>query len=80
MHVKDMKTRVRFKGDGGDPAQWTELFPQMTDAGTGVLDLPAILGQARKSGVEHFFLEQDLVSDPDASLRRSYRYLSSLEV
>jgi sugar phosphate isomerase/epimerase len=80
MHIKDMKQRVRFRGDGGDPAQWMELFPQMTDAGSGVLDLPAILSQAKRSGVEHFFVEQDLAASPDQALRQSYRYLSSLDL
>ena len=41
VHIKDMKQRVRFSRDGGDAAQWMELFPHMTDAGSGVLDLPA---------------------------------------
>jgi sugar phosphate isomerase/epimerase len=80
MHVKDMKPRVRFSGDGGDAAQWIELFPYVTDAGSGVLDLPKILAHARRSGVEHFLVEQDLVADPDGSLRRSYRFLSGLDL
>jgi sugar phosphate isomerase/epimerase len=80
MHVKDMKQRVRFRGDGGDAAQWMELFPYMTDAGSGVLDLPAILSHAKKCGVEHYFVEQDLAVNPDESLRKSYRFLSSLDL
>jgi sugar phosphate isomerase/epimerase len=80
MHVKDMKQRVRFRGDGGDAAQWVELFPYMTDAGSGVLDLPAILGHAKRSGVEHFFVEQDLATNPEESLRKSYRFLSGLDL
>jgi len=52
----------------------------MTDAGSGVLDLPAILSEAKKSGVEHFFVERDLAANPDESLRRSYRFLSSLDL
>jgi sugar phosphate isomerase/epimerase len=80
MHIKDMKQRVRFKGDGGDRAQWMDLFPYMTDAGSGVLDLPAILSHAKRSGVDHFFVEQDLAANPDESLRKSYRFLSSLDL
>lgn len=79
MHVKDMKQRVQFSGDGGDPNQWVELFPYMTTAGNGVLDLEAIIEKARKSGVRHFFVEQDMVSDPDAALRTSFDYLQSLK-
>ncbi|HKG90574.1 MAG TPA: sugar phosphate isomerase/epimerase, partial [Gemmatimonadaceae bacterium] len=46
MHVKDMTKQARFAGDGGDPAQWVALFPFMTTAGSGVLDLPRILAHA----------------------------------
>lgn len=35
--------KVHFSGDGGDPKQWIELFPYMTSAGSGVLDLKLIL-------------------------------------
>jgi sugar phosphate isomerase/epimerase len=80
MHVKDMKKRARFKGDGGDAAQWMELFPQMTDAGRGVLDLHTILSHAKRSGVEHFYVEQDLVANPSEALRNSYRFLSTLDL
>ena len=78
MHLKDMTEPVRFAGDGGDPAQWIELFPYMADAGSGVLDLATILTHARKSGVEHYYLERDLAADADTTLESSYHYLSSL--
>jgi hypothetical protein len=50
----------------------------IADAGTGVLDLLGILSAARRSGVEHFFLERDQTPTPDETLQGSYRYLSSL--
>jgi sugar phosphate isomerase/epimerase len=78
VHIKDMAKRVRFAGDGGDAAQWIELFPYISDAGTGVLDLPAILSEARRSGVRHFFVERDQSPRPEETLRSSYRYLSGL--
>jgi sugar phosphate isomerase/epimerase len=78
MHIKDMTERVQFAGDGGDPAQWIDLFPYMTDAGSGVLDLDAILAKARQVGVQHFYLERDLAADADKTLTDSYRYLASL--
>ncbi len=78
MHLKDMTETVHFKGDGGTPDQWMELFPYTTDAGSGVMDLPAILAAARSNGVEHFYLERDIAQDPDKTLADSYRYLSSL--
>jgi sugar phosphate isomerase/epimerase len=80
MHIKDMKQRVRFTGDGGDASQWMELFPYVADAGSGVLDLPTILSHAKRSGVEHFLVEQDLVANPSESLRKGYQYLSRLEL
>ena len=79
MHVKDMTERVRFSGDGGNPEQWMALFPYMTSAGNGVLDLPHILRTARANGVEHFFVEYDLAPDPETMLRDSHAYLASLE-
>ena len=78
MHIKDMTEVVRFAGDGGDPSQWIELFPHMTDAGSGVLDLAAIISQAEKSGVQHYYLERDLAPAAESTLEKSYQFLSSL--
>jgi len=78
VHVKDMVKPVRFTGDGGDATQWIALFPYIADAGSGVLDLPGVLAAARRSGVEHFFLERDQTPTPDETLRASYKHLSSL--
>ncbi len=75
MHVKDMKERARFAGDGGDASQWMALFPKMTTAGSGVLELPKILAAAKRVGVEHFFVEQDLAENPREALGASIRYL-----
>ncbi|MGK2863505.1 MAG: sugar phosphate isomerase/epimerase family protein [Chitinophagaceae bacterium] len=79
LHIKDMMKQVRFSGDGGDPKQWIELFPFMTDAGSGIMDLKNILSQAQKSGVEHFIVERDLASDPELSLTKAYKYLHTLK-
>lgn len=78
MHVKDMLKKVRFSGDGNDPQQWIELFPQMTTAGNGVLDLKNILPKAKENGVQHFIVEQDMVADPEGNLKKSVDYLVSL--
>jgi sugar phosphate isomerase/epimerase len=78
LHMKDMQEHKRFKGDGGDPGQWMELFPYMTSVGDGVLDIKAIVAQAHASGVEHFFVEEDMVSNPDVALKRSADYLLKL--
>lgn len=78
MHVKDMSKKVQFSGDGGDASQWIELFPYMTTAGNGVLDLKAILTKATATGVKHFIVEQDMVADPEVALKKSFDYLSAL--
>jgi sugar phosphate isomerase/epimerase len=78
MHVKDMKEVRRFRGDGGDAGQWIELFPFMTTAGDGVMDLRGIVSAARAAGVKHFFVEQDMVANPDVALKRSYDFVSKL--
>ena len=80
LHVKDMAKEARFAGDGGDASQWIALFPFIADAGSGVLDLVSILSAAKRSGVEHFLLERDQTPTPGETLRRSYRYLSSLKL
>jgi sugar phosphate isomerase/epimerase len=78
LHLKDMKERRQFKGDGGDPSQWIELFPYMTSVGDGVLDIKGIVSQGRRSGVEHFFVEQDMVANPQVALKRSADFLLKL--
>ncbi len=78
LHLKDMKERRQFKGDGGDPSQWIELFPYMTSVGDGVLDIRGIVSQGHRSGVEHFFVEQDMVANPQVALKRSADFLLKL--
>jgi sugar phosphate isomerase/epimerase len=79
LHLKDMKERRQFKGDGGDPSQWIELFPYMTSVGDGVLDIKGIVSQGRRSGVEYFFVEQDMVANPQVALKRSADFLLKLQ-
>ncbi|MEM8486194.1 MAG: sugar phosphate isomerase/epimerase [Bacteroidota bacterium] len=80
MHVKDMTERVVFAGDGGKPEEWIGLFDKMADAGAGVLDLKGILAAAKKSGVDHYFLERDMAPDPELTLQTSYNNLTALAV
>jgi sugar phosphate isomerase/epimerase len=77
MHVKDMTQRARF-ARGGDMQDVMSLFPLMTTAGAGVLDLPRILGHARRAGVAHFYVEQDLAANPSEQLGASIRYLRGM--
>ncbi|HTH56099.1 MAG TPA: TIM barrel protein [Cyclobacteriaceae bacterium] len=78
MHVKNMKKKVKFSTDGGDSKEWIELFPFMTTTGDGVLDLKSIIAAAQKSGMDHFFVEQDVVADPEINLKKSIDYLKTL--
>ncbi|WP_445382515.1 sugar phosphate isomerase/epimerase family protein [Robiginitalea sp. IMCC43444] len=78
LHLKDMKELRFFSDDGGDPSQWIPLFPYMTSAGDGVLALEPLVDVALKTGVDHFFVEQDMVADPESALGRSYAYLNGL--
>ena len=80
MHIKDMAKNVRFSGDGGDSKQWIELFPFLSDAGSGVLDLKTIISHAKKSGVEHFIVERDLAPIPKEALEKGFKYLAGLEL
>lgn len=77
LHLKDMKKLEHFKGNGGDPRQWEALFPYMTSVGDGVIDMKGIVRQARRDGVEQFFVEQDDVANPEVALRRSADFLLS---
>ena len=77
MHVKDMKSQARFTR-GGDMQDVFALFPLMTTPGAGVLDMPRILGHAKRAGVEHFYVEQDLAADPPAQLGASIRALRAM--
>jgi sugar phosphate isomerase/epimerase len=80
MHIKDMTKTVRFSGDGGNPSQWMELFPYMTTVGDGVLDIPSIISVGHKQGVQHFYVEQDMVDYPEVALKKSFDYLNNIEI
>lgn len=76
LHLKDASEAIRFSGDGGSRDQYVSLFPKMADPGAGVLDLSAIIEAAKKSGVQHFYLERDLTPTPEETLRNSFVYLN----
>ena len=78
MHLKDASEVFRFSGAGDTPEQWMEGFSKMSDPGDGVFDIKAILKQASKSGVQHFYLERDLAPDPIATLKNSFLNLSAM--
>ena len=77
LHIKDMTEKKQFSGDGGDASQWIPLFPFMASAGEGVLDIKGIIKKAKEIGVEHYFVEQDMVASPEIALKSSLDYLKS---
>jgi sugar phosphate isomerase/epimerase len=52
----------------------------MHDVGAGAMDWKAIFAQRRLAGIQHYFIEHDEPADPWASIKASYRYLSTLSV
>jgi sugar phosphate isomerase/epimerase len=78
LHLKDMKEKKQFSGDGSNAAQWIELFPYMTTAGDGVLNVKNIVEKALSVGVKHFFVEQDMVANPEIALKKSIDFLKKV--
>jgi sugar phosphate isomerase/epimerase len=78
VHLKDMKGHHRFSGDGGTSNQWIEMFQYLTYLGDGTADMKGIIAAAEKSGVEHFFVEQDRAEDLKLAVRSSAAYLKQL--
>jgi hypothetical protein len=48
--------------------------------GSGIIDFPTILKEARGQGIEHFMLEYDNVVDGMGCLKTSGEYLKSLSL
>jgi sugar phosphate isomerase/epimerase len=72
MHLKD---KVK-----GAPTALNETVPPTTfvEVGSGGVDFPAVLAAASAAQVQHYFVEQDHSADPIESLKKSYRYLTTL--
>jgi sugar phosphate isomerase/epimerase len=72
MHLKDMK-----KGTKKDLTGLTSTENDVA-IGTGELDIPAILKEAKKIGIKHYFIE-DESSNITTQLPQSIAYLKSLK-
>lgn len=72
MHLKDLKKGVAtgFHNGGTDPNHDVAL-------GTGQMDWPKILKAARKSGVKHYFIEDESASSVE-QIPQSLKYLESV--
>lgn len=78
VHIKDMAEPVRFE-DPTNALENGEVFAsmrQVTDPGSGVLDLDRYLEAAKAGGVQHFLIERDLSPAPLETLRKSYERLT----
>lgn len=71
MHVKDLKKGTKKDLTGGTSPE------NDVPLGTGELDIPAILKQAKKVGIKHYFIE-DESSNVMTSVPQSIAYLKSL--
>ena len=72
MHLKDLRK--------GAPKNLTGLTGLENDVplGQGEEDIPAILKEARKIGITHYFIEDESV-DPTVPVPQSIKYLRGLE-
>jgi sugar phosphate isomerase/epimerase len=72
MHLKDLRK--------GAPRNLTGLTGPENDVplGQGEVDIPAILKEAKKVGIKHFFIE-DESNDPAKQVPESIRYLKGLK-
>jgi sugar phosphate isomerase/epimerase len=71
MHVKDMRKGIKKDLSGGTSTENDVAL------GTGELDIPAILKEAKKVGIKHYFIE-DESSNITTQVPQSIAYLKSL--
>jgi sugar phosphate isomerase/epimerase len=72
MHVKDIRKDTVLGGSPGDVRE-EESVP----LGQGLVDIPATLGAAQKTGVRHYYIEDEAV-DAARQIPESLRYLNSI--
>lgn len=77
VHVKDMKKLPPVK-DGVVDMKEAVIEEEMTSVGNGVIDWKRIFEHAKKGGVKHYFVENDVQVKPFESLTASYGYLEKL--
>jgi len=71
MHLKDLKKGVKGDLTGGTPLENDVAL------GTGQIDIPSILKEAKKAGIQHYFIE-DESNQVNIQLPQSIAYLKSL--
>jgi sugar phosphate isomerase/epimerase len=78
VHVKDVKKLPKPSPAEGATIDFEQIFPDMTEVGSGVIDWKRIFAQSGKAGIQHYFVEHDKPADPIASIQQSFRYLAAL--
>jgi len=73
VHVKDVR-KIPEK-TGPEPIALERVFPEMTTVGSGVIDWKQMFRLTEKTGVKHYFVENDYPKEPWEFLRGSYKYL-----
>ena len=81
-HVKDMDKANTAPATGPEEDQKPidQIFPTIsyTEVGTGAIDFPQIFTQQETAGMQHLFVEQDVIKiDPFDSIRQSYDYVAN---
>lgn len=72
MHLKDLKKGTKKDLSGGTSQENDVAL------GTGEIDIPAILREAKKVGIKHYFIE-DESNHPGEQVPKSIAYLKSLK-
>jgi len=75
VHAKDMKRLPPAPAPGAPALPFDQLFPDMTEVGSGVIDWARIFAASSTAGIQHVFVEHDQPADPLASVGVSYKYL-----
>lgn len=81
-HIKDMDkndTEV-VTGDGYDDKPFAEITGNITyaEVGTGSIDFKKIMTEKEVAGLQHVFVEQDIITiDPFESIAKSYTYVKN---
>ena len=78
VHVKDVKKLPKPSPAEGATLSSDQILPDMTEAGSGIIDWKRIFAQSGKAGIQHYFVEHDQPADPIASIQQSFRYLSAV--
>ena len=74
LHLKDMKKGVTIpnpKYNGSEPVEDDVVF------GTGQIDIPGILAEAKKIGVKHYYIEDESKEAPE-QIPQSIAYIRSI--